>query len=190
MTMTHLSLMAQSMMSVPLKGQKLVDRRHGGCVARADPDFGATQPIDFLIGDATAPSCHNGRARHGFGVHLEGLSEISGLERGSDVAHVLADPRDTKRVGTCVAVEDDPPAVGEVFKDVCRGVLVHPHHRFAACLHGGEGAIGWGCTVGRATPWTLACDRRTCECEKKRTSRETALANHRFEICPLAEIAM
>ena len=136
------------MMSVALKGQKLVDRRHGGCVTRADPHLGATWPIDFLIADAAASSGHNRCPRHSFGVYLEGLGEVSGLERDRDIAHVLPNPRDTKRVGTCVTVEDDPPAVWEVFKHVCRGVLVDPHHHFVAGLHRSIRAIRLDCGLG------------------------------------------
>jgi len=145
--MTHLSLAAHSMMRVALKGQKLVDRRHGGCVTRADPDLGAMWPIDFLVADAAAPSCHNGCPWHNFGVYLEGLGEVSGLERDCDVAHVLPNPRDTNRVSTCVTVEHDSPAVWEVFKDVCGRVLVDPHHHFAAGLHRGIRAIRSSCGV-------------------------------------------
>src|SRR5437016_12946458 len=105
--MTHLSLVAHSMMSVALKGQKLVDRRHGGCVTRADPHLRATWPIDFLIADAAASSGHNRCPRHSFGVYLDGLGEVSGLDRGRDIPHVLLNPSDPKRVSTSATSEDD-----------------------------------------------------------------------------------
>src|SRR5437879_13080805 len=96
--MTHLSLVAHGMMSVALKGQKLVDRRHGGCVTRADPHLGATWPIDFLIADAAASSGHNRCPRHSFGVELEGLGELSGLGRDRGIAQLPQNPHDRKRV--------------------------------------------------------------------------------------------
>ena len=116
--MVHFSFMPRGRMGAALEGQKLVDRRHGGCVPRVNPDLSAPRSIKLLIGNGAAASRHDGSARHGFSVHLEGLGEISGLEGGGDVAHVLADPRDACRVRACVAIEDDPPTIREVFKDV------------------------------------------------------------------------
>src|SRR2546430_697481 len=61
--MVNLSFMPRSMMGAALEGQKLVYRRHGGCVARVDPDLSAARSIDLLIGNVAPPSRHDGCAR-------------------------------------------------------------------------------------------------------------------------------
>lgn len=102
-----------------LEGQKVVNRRDGVPVTRSDPDFCAARAIEGSIADCGAPSRHDCGARHDVCMHLARLGEIAGLEGSGDVAHVLADSGDASTVGCSVAVEHDPPTVGQVLEDVC-----------------------------------------------------------------------
>src|SRR6266700_2050628 len=103
--MVHGSFMTRGMMGTALEGKELVDRRDGRCVARVNPDLSASRSITLLVGNVPALSRHDGCAWHGFRMHVEGLGEIAGLEGGGNVAHVLADPPDPRRVPTRVPIE-------------------------------------------------------------------------------------
>src|SRR5229473_1430565 len=129
------------MMSAPLKRQELMDRRDRGRIGAPDPHLGATRAVAFLIMHGGTPSGHDRGARHDRRVHLKWLREIPRRERRRDVPHVLADGRDPSRVRPADTVEDDAPTIGEIFKHVRRGVLIHTHHPPAARLRGRERGI-------------------------------------------------
>jgi hypothetical protein len=54
---------------------------------------------------------------------------------------MLTDCGDPSGMGDVVRIQDDPPAIPEILKDVRRSVLIHSHDRLTASLHGGKRTV-------------------------------------------------
>jgi len=75
-------------------------------------------------------------------VHVERPGKVPGSKGDGDVAHVVSDRDDCRRVNSAVSVEDDAPTILKVLEDVRRRVLIDTHDHLTACLHCREGSVG------------------------------------------------
>ena len=75
-------------------------------------------------------------------MHLERPGKVPGSKGGGDVAHVVSNRGDPRRIRSTGCVEDDAPSIPKVLKDVGRRILIDAHDHLTACLHGREGSVG------------------------------------------------
>jgi hypothetical protein len=131
-------LMPSGMVLLPLELEEFVNSADCQGIATTDAHFAASRPIDRFVADRGAALRHYVSARHLLRVHLKWLAEIAGAKRGLDVAHVCADRGYGSGVTRVVAIQHDPPTVGQVLEYVRGGVLIDAHDVRAARLHRGE----------------------------------------------------
>src|SRR5437762_13671672 len=110
--------MPTGMVLLPLEREKLMNGRYSNRIATPDPHLPTPRPIRGLVADHRSPLLHDLGARHLLRVHLKWLAEIAGTKRGLDVAHVCADRGDGRGVTRVVAIQQDPPTVGQVLEYV------------------------------------------------------------------------
>jgi len=133
---------ASGMMGCALKRQKCMDRRYGRRVLSSNPHFGPPRPIARLVTDPGPSSRHDRGTRDHLSVHLERSRKVSGSKGDRDVAHVVSDRGDHRRVRNTVCVEDNAPTILKLLKDVGRRILIDAHDHLTALLHSREGSVG------------------------------------------------
>ncbi len=119
-----------------------MDRRHSRRVRSLKPHLGSPQPIARRIRDPGPPSRHDSSTRDYLSVHLERPGKVPGSKGGGDIAHVVSDRGDPRRIRSTACVEDDAPTILKVLEDVGRRILIDAHDHLTACLHSREGSDG------------------------------------------------
>ena len=126
-----------------LRFEKLRDCRASFIIGGYDPHLRAPWKIRIDIANDIFLPRHHCCARHVAHVNERWSAEISGFKSVLNELHVRANLSYVQRIEV-LALELDAAAVGRDVEPMRRGVLVHAHCHFPACLHCRERGIRSG----------------------------------------------
>ena len=159
--------MRRRAMILGLECQELVDSGERGGIVGANPDFPSPGKGIGPIPDERAPGGHHHGAGDLLGMHEPWETEIPPGEPVRNVRHVGADGGGPGGIDA-VALQHDPPPIGQGLEHMRGGVLIHAHGDRTPFLHRGECAVGPrpGVRGPRAAQDQAAEDQNSCHGSK------------------------